>query len=236
MCSMSEGNSAMRKWKSATAALLAVLAGAWGWAVWTAPLDAIQGDFGRIVFVHPPLAFAAYVGFGLTALGGAGYLASRREAWDRFAHASAEVGVLFCTLMLATAVIWARAAWGKWWSWDPRTTVTLLLYLIYVAYLLLRAYAEGSERAARFSAVYAIASLAVVPLNYFAIDLAGGRAIHPDNISRGTFGAGMLLPFLLGVAAVQAAFAFLLVRRVEVGALRASRAELLAIQLEGEPS
>jgi heme exporter protein C len=215
----------MQRWKAGTAAALAVIASAWAWAVWHAPLDALQGDFARIVFVHPPLAFAAYLGFGLTALAGGVYLASRREVWDRFALASAEVGVVFCTLMLLTAVIWARAAWGKWWSWDPRTTVTLLLYLIYVAYLLLRAYAEGSERAARFGAVYAILGLAVVPLNYFAIALAGGRAIHPDNISRGTFGAGMLLPFLLGIAAVLAAFAFLLVRRFELGQLRAVRAE-----------
>jgi heme exporter protein C len=200
----------------------------WGWAVWHAPLDALQGDFGRIVFVHPPLAFAAYLGFGLTALGGAVYLANRREAWDRFALAAAEVGVVFCTLMLLTAVIWAKAAWGKWWSWDPRTTVTLLLYLVYVAYLLLRAFSEGSERAARFGAVYAVVGLAVVPLNYFAIDLAGGRAIHPDNVSRGSFGPGMLLPFLLGIAATLAAFGFLLVRRFEVGELRAVRAGQVA--------
>jgi heme exporter protein C len=226
---MSEGG-VMRAWKRATAAALAGLGAWWLWAVWRAPLDAVQGDFARIVFVHPPLAFAAYLGFGLTALGGALYLARRREAFDRFAIAAAEVGVVFCTLMLLTAVIWAKAAWGKWWSWDPRTTVTLLLYLVYVAYLLLRAYAEGSERAARFSAVYAIAGLAVIPLNYFAIELAGGRAIHPDNVSRGSFGPGMGLPFVLGIAACLAAFAFLLVRRVEVGALRAAAAELRALR------
>jgi heme exporter protein C len=219
---------AVRRWKQATAVALAVLGLGWLWAVWSAPVDAVQGQIARIVFVHPPLAFAAYLGFGLTALGGGVYLARRGEAWDRFAVASAEVGVVFCSLMLLTAVIWAKAAWGKWWSWDPRTTVTLLLYLVYVAYLLLRAYAEGSERAARFSAVYAIAGLAVVPLNYFAIDLAGGRAIHPDNVSRGSFGPGMLAPFLLGIAACLAAFAFLLVRRFELGELRAERFEQLA--------
>ena len=224
----------MKGWKRGSAAVLAVLGLAWAVAVWNAPIDARQGEIARIVFVHPPLAFAGYLGFGLTALGGALYLARRREAWDRFALASAEVGVLFCSLMLLTAVIWAKAAWGKWWSWDPRTTVTLLLYLVYVAYLLLRAYAEGSERAARFSAVYAIAGLAVVPLNYFAIDLAGGRAIHPDNVSRGSFGPGMLLPFLLGIAACLAAFAFLLVRRFEVGELRAERAEQLALAAQRE--
>jgi heme exporter protein C len=224
----------VKGWKQATAAALALLAAAWLWAVWNAPLDVGQGEIARIVFVHPPLAFAAYLGFGLTALAGGVFLARRREAWDRFAVASAEVGVVFCTLMLGTAVIWAKAAWGKWWSWDPRTTVTLLLYLVYVAYLLLRAYAEGSERAARFGAVYAIVGLAVVPLNYFAIQLAGGRAIHPDNVSRGSFGPGMLAPFLLGIATCLAAFAFLLVRRVELGELRAQRAEQLARDAQRE--
>jgi heme exporter protein C len=224
----------MKLWKQATAAALTLLGFAWALAVWSAPVDARQGEIARIVFVHPPLAFAAYLGFGLTALGGGAYLARRNERWDRFAVASAEVGVVFCTLMLLTAVIWAKAAWGKWWSWDPRTTVTLLLYFIYVAYLLLRAYAEGSERAARFSAVYAIAGLAVVPLNYFAIELAGGRAIHPDNVGRGSFGPGMLAPFLLGIAACLAAFAYLLVRRFELGDLRAARAEQLALAAQRE--
>lgn len=224
----------MKAWKQATAAALLVLSAAWLWAVWRAPVDAGQGEIARIVFVHPPLAFAAYLGFGLTALGGAVFLARRREAWDRFSVAAAEVGVVFCTLMLLTAVIWAKAAWGKWWSWDPRTTVTLLLYLVYVAYLLLRAYAEGSERAARFGAVYAIAGITVVPLNYFAIELAGGRAIHPDNVSRGSFGPGMLAPFLLGIAACFAAFAFLLVRRFELGELRGQRAEQRAREAQRE--
>jgi heme exporter protein C len=224
----------MSTWKRATAALLAVIGVTWAYAVWSAPLDARQGDFAKIVFVHPPLAFLAYVGFGLTALGGALYLWRRNEAWDRFAQASAEVGVVFCTLMLLTATIWAKAAWGKWWSWDPRTTVTLVLYLIYLAYLLLRAFTEGSERAARFAAVYGIAGLLVVPLNYFAIELAGGRAIHPENLSRGSLGPGMRLPFFLGLAAASAAFAFLLVRRVELGELRAQRAEQLAASAQRE--
>lgn len=231
---MSEASASMSFWKRATAALLLAVGGAWAIAVFSAPLDLRQGDFAKIVFVHPPLAFVAYLGFALTALGGAFYLGKRSERWDRFAQASAEVGVLFCTLMLLTATIWAKAAWGKWWSWDPRTTVTLVLYLTYLAYLLLRAFSEGSERAARFASVYGIAGLFVIPLNYFAIALAGGRAIHPENLSRGSLGPGMRLPFWLGVAAALAAFCFLLVRRFELGELRAERAEQLAANASGE--
>ena len=109
------------------------------------------------------------------------------------------MGVFFCTLVLLTGPIWAKGTWGRWWTWDLRLTLTLLLYLVYVSYLLLRSFTEGSERAARFAAVYAIAGLAVIPLNYFAIDLAGGRTVHPENLGRGSLGAGMGAPFALGM-------------------------------------
>lgn len=225
---MSEGPPGMQRWKQATAVLAAALGVAWAWAVWQAPLDSVQGVIQKILYVHPPLAFAAYAGFIGSALAGALFLARGDERYDRFAAAAAEVGVVFCTLMLLTGPIWAKGTWGKWWTWDPRLTVTLLLYLTYVAYLLLRSFTEGSERAARFAAVYAILGSALIPLNYYAIELFGNRALHPDNLERGSLGEGMGLPFLLGVVATLAAFAYLLVRRFEVGELRAARAEQLA--------
>lgn len=219
----------MNRWKQATAAALALLGAWWAFAVWNAPLDSMQGVIQKILYVHPPLAFAAYAGFIGTALAGAAFLARGDERFDRFAAASAEVGVVFCTLMLVTGPIWAKGTWGKWWTWDPRLTVTLLLYLSYVAYLLLRSFTEGSERAARFAAVYGILGSALIPLNYYAIELFGSRALHPDNLEKGSLGEGMGLPFALGVFATLAAFAFLLVRRFELGELRARRAEQLAL-------
>jgi heme exporter protein C len=211
-----------------TGILLAVLAGTWLAAVARAPIDASQGIIAKIVFVHPPLAFAAYAGFVLTALGGALFLWRGDEAWDRMARASAEVGVLFCTLVIVTGPIWAKGAWGRWWSWDPRLTITLLLWFVYLAYLLLRSFTEGSERAARFAAVYGIAGFAVIPLNYFAIELAGGRSMHPENLQRGSLGAGMGWPFALGALVCLVAFVHLLARRIEVEALRSALAERIA--------
>jgi heme exporter protein C len=207
---------------------LGAIAALWLAAVARAPEDAAQGIIQKILYVHPPLAFAAYLGFALTALAGALYLWRGDEAWDRLARASAEVGVLFCTLVIVTGPIWARGTWGRWWSWDLRLTLTLLLWFVYVAYLLLRGFTEGSARAARFAAVYGIAGLAVIPLNYFAIDLVGGRSIHPENLERGSLGAGMGWPFLLGVVAALVAFVHLLARRVEVETLRAEAAERVA--------
>jgi heme exporter protein C len=211
-----------------TGILLAVLAGAWLAAVARAPLDSVQGVIQKILYVHPPLAFAAYAGFALTALGGAFFLWRGDEAWDHLARAAAEVGVLFCTLVVVTGPIGAKGTWGRWWSWDLRLTITLLLWFVYLAYLLLRSFTEGNERAARFAAVYGIAGLAVIPLNYFALDLAGGRSMHPENLQRSNLGAGMGWPFALGALVCLVAFAHLLARRIEVEALRSALAERVA--------
>jgi len=226
------------RWRRPTLLLALALVAAWAFAVLAAPEDSMQGVIQKILYVHVPCAFAAYAGFGLTALGGALYLWRGDERYDRIGHAAAEAGVLFCTLVIVTGPIWAKGTWGRWWSWDPRLTVTLLLWFIYLAYLLIRGFTEGSERGARFAAVYGIVGLAAVPLNYFAIDLFGGRAIHPENLQRGSLGAGMGLPFALGVVAGLAVFAHLVLRRLEIEELRAriedDEAESLpAARLEG---
>jgi len=205
--------------------LLALLAAIWMASVARAPIDSVQGVIQKILYVHPPLAFAAYLGFGLTAIGGAVFLWRGDEAWDRLARSAAEVGVLFCTLVVLTGPIWAKGTWGRWWSWDLRLMITLLLWFVYLAYLLLRSFTDGSERAARFAAVYGIAGLAVIPLNYFALELAGGRSIHPENLERGSLGAGMGMPFALGALVCIVAMLHLLARRIEVEALRAAVAE-----------
>jgi heme exporter protein C len=197
-----------------------------------APIDSVQGVIQKILYVHPACAFAAYAGFALTALGGALYLWRGDERWDRLAAAAAEVGVVFCTLNILTGPVWAKGTWGHWWSWDPRLVVTLVLWFIYLAYSLLRSFTEGDERAARFAAVYGIVGLAAVPLNYVAIQLFGGRAMHPENLERGSLGAGMGLPFLAGIVTLLVAFAWLLLLRMEVGALRAA----LARRSRGEPA
>jgi heme exporter protein C len=179
----------------AAGGLLVPLLPLYVYAVVHAPVDEVQGVIQKILYVHPPLAYGAYLGFVITAVCGALYLWREEERWDRLALAGAEVGVAFCTLMLLTGPIWAKGTWGKWWSWDPRLTVTLLLWFVYLAYLLLRSFSDGGSRTARFAAVYGLVGAALIPLNYFVIAIFSGRSMHPENLEKGSLGAGMGLPF-----------------------------------------
>ncbi len=208
------------RWRRPLGLALAVATAAWGLLVATAPVDAMQGEIQKILYLHVPAAFAAYAGFFTTAVGGALYLWRERDEWDRLALSAAEVGVVFCTLVLVTGPIWAKGTWGRWWSWDPRLTVTLLLWFIYLAYILLRSFTEGSERTARFAAVYGMAGLVAVPLNYLAIDLFGGRAVHPDNLGRGSLDSGMVAPLAAGSIAALLAAAYLTLLRFQLEGLR----------------
>ncbi|HEY5658250.1 MAG TPA: cytochrome c biogenesis protein [Myxococcota bacterium] len=196
--------------------LLAGLGVLYAWLVVRAPIDSVQGVIQKILYVHPPLAYGAYLGFVLTAVGGVLYLWRNREIYDQLAVAGAEVGVIFCTLMMLTGPIWAKGTWGQWWSWDPRLTLTLLLWFVYLSYLLLRGFTEGGARAARFASVYGIVGTLLIPLNYFVIDLFQGRAMHPENLSQGSLGSGMGLPFLAGNVTLFAAFVYLVLLRWEV--------------------
>ena len=111
--------------------------------------------------------------------------------------------------------------------------MTLLLWFIYLAYLLLRSFTEGSTRTARFASVYGIAGLAVIPLNYFAIDLFGGAAMHPDNLERGSLGAGMGWPFAMGVLTALLAMLHLVLLRVDLERLRVAES-LSAVEWDGD--
>jgi heme exporter protein C len=168
-----------------------------------------------------PTVLGAYLGFVVTAVAGALYLWRDEERWDRLAVSAAEVGVVFCTLVLLVGPIWAKGTWGRFWTWDLRLTLTLLLWFVYVAYLLLRSFTEGGARTARFASVYGMTGLLVIPLNYFAIELARGRSMHPENLEGGSFGEGMGLPFAVGMAVALLAFLWLLALRVRVAGLRA---------------
>jgi heme exporter protein C len=210
--------------------VLAVVCAIYAWTVVTAPIDSVQGVIQKILYVHPPQAYGAYLGFIITAVSGVLYLWKSREEFDRLALSSAEVGVIFCTLMLVTGPIWGKGTWGRWWSWDPRLTVTLLLWFVYLAYLLLRSFSGRGERTARFASIYGVIGAVLIPLNYYIIEIFAGRGIHPENLERGSLGDGMGLPFLMGNLTMALAFFYLLIARWEVEGLRALAARRSAAE------
>ena len=113
-----------------------------------APTDAVLGHVQRVFYFHVPIAIMSFLAFFVVFIASLMSLFKRSPKWDAFAHASAEVGVIFVTLALITGIIWARPIWNTWWTWEPRLTTTLILWLIYVAYLMVRSYAPTQSKGA----------------------------------------------------------------------------------------
>lgn len=166
-------------------------------ALFVVPADAAQGDLSRIFYYHFPAWIGTSVFFALNLLGSLAYLAMRHRKpslalkADALAVASAEMGVVFCTVGLVTGSLWGRAAWGIWWTWDERLTSTLILWLIYLAYLLLRSFTEGAagETKRTLAAVMAIFGYLDVPLVYMST--RWWRTQHPGPVFAGGPGTGM---------------------------------------------
>jgi heme exporter protein C len=154
-----------------------------------APIESEMGIVQKIFYFHVPLAWNAFLGFLIVFVSSFRYLATRDPRWDARALAAAEVGVLFTTLVLITGPIWAKPVWGIWWTWDARLTLTLVLWLIYMGYLMLRRYVESPERRATLSAIVGVAGFIDVPLVYFAI--RWWRTQHPQPVIMGGEDSGL---------------------------------------------
>lgn len=189
-----------------------------------APEERTMGAVQRIFYLHVGLAWNAYLSFLIVTCASIAYLRGRRWQWDAIAHSAAEIGVLFTTLTLITGTLWARPVWNVWWTWDPRLTTTLMLWFMYVAYLLVRAAAEGEDRRARVSAVFSLLAFLNVPLVHFSarwwrglhpiiVDFQGGRPqLNMDP--------AMAVALWVTVAAVTLVNAYLLAQRVDMEYLR----------------
>ena len=158
------------------------------------PTEREMGIVQRIFYFHVSSAWAAYLGFFLVAGASARYLWTGSRAADRLAEASAEVGVLFCTLVLVTGPIWARAAWGVWFTWDPRLTMTVILWGIYASYILLRSFGGDDEAVRRWAAVLGIVGVLDIPIIMVSVRLL--RGIHPAVIVRNEGGSGLVDPWM----------------------------------------
>lgn len=195
-----------------------VLSIIWGVALMAIPADRVQGDAQRIMYVHVPSAWSAYLAFFITFAGSLLFLRKRDLRFDRVAAASAELGVVFTGLTIVTGSIWGRVTWGVWWDWDPRLTTTAVMFLSYVAYVLLRGSIMDRNRRARVCAVVGIIAFVQVPVVHFSV--VWWRSLHqPPTVLRPgdpTIDHTMLAVLLLSVLTFTALFLWLLLRRISV--------------------
>jgi heme exporter protein C len=159
---------------------LLLLAGVYVRALEFTPLEASQGLAQKIFYVHVPAAWSAMLAMGLVGLASILYLFFKDERYDRFAAASAEVGTVFCLVMLTTGPLWARPIWGTWWTWDARLTLTLMLFFLFIGYQLLRGVIHEPALRAQYSAVVGICGLVLLPFIHLSVYLF--RTLHPQPI------------------------------------------------------
>src|SRR5246127_1369437 len=169
-------------------------------ALVVAPTESTMGDVQRIFYYHVPSAWTAFLLFLTNLVASVIYLIWRNPKADALAAVCAEVGVVFCTVVLVTGPIWARPVWGIWWTWDVRLTTTLVLWLIYVSYLVLRRFSDSAQTPV-LAAVLAIFGALDVPLVYFSIWFF--RTQHPQPVMGrgGSLAPAMLHAFLINLLA-----------------------------------
>lgn len=193
-------------------------------AVTSSP-DALQGDFVRIMYVHVPGAWLAFLAFGVTALGSIGWLLRRRSGWDRLAASSAELGVLFTAIALFTGMFWGRPVWGTYWDWgDARMASTALMFFVYLGYLALRRATPDPTARARRSAILGVVAVIQVPLVYFSVHLwrtlHQGMTVRPDGIA---MDGSMVGALLTNLAAFTIVYLVMLTARMRLARLEAAR-------------
>jgi len=189
-------------------------------ALWVTPPDAVQGDVFRLIYLHVPAAWLAYLAFAVVFVASIAYLRTQRTRWDRLAAASAEVGVLFTALTLVIGSIWAKPVWGTWWTWDPRLTTTAILLLIYLGYLAVRRLPDSPARRGRWAAVVGVVGFVDVPIVHLSV--TWWRSLHQaPAVARFAprMAPSMAWTLVLAVVAFTLLYAYIVTLRLRVGRL-----------------
>lgn len=184
------------------------------------PREAVQGNVFRLIYVHVPTAWLAYLAFAVVLVGSVAYLVTKKIRWDRLAAASAEIGVLFTALTIVLGSLWAKPVWGTYWTWDPRLTTTAIMLLVYVGYLAVRRLPDNPAKRARWAAVVGIVGFLDVPIVHLSVRWWRGQHQPPARL----LGVPDMAP-LMGAALVVSVVAFtvlylyLMALRLRVGRL-----------------
>jgi heme exporter protein C len=212
------------------ASILAAALGAFLLAPNAAGLTPDETAAQRIIYFHVPAAWLSMLAFGVTTIGSIAYLITSKRFWDSLAVSSAEIGIAFTLAAMASGSLWAKPAWNTWWTWDPRLTTYTIMFLLYVAYFMLRSALDDPARRARFAAVYGIFAFLSVPITFMSI--RWWRTIHPILLDSKNFGLsrGMLPVFFLGLIAFTGFYFILLAYRTRLERTR-ERVDALKEQL-----
>jgi heme exporter protein C len=179
------------------------------------PTEKEMGIVQRLFYLMVPMGWLALLSFIIIFIGSIRYLMKRESKWDILGHSAAELGIVVTTLALITGSIWAKPIWGVWWTWEPRLTATLVLWLIYLAYLMVRSFATEESRGARFAAVVGIIGFVDIPIIALATTL--WRGMHPGPvIFQGGLAPPMLLTLLVSIAAFTALYFLLLIQLTSI--------------------
>jgi heme exporter protein C len=186
-----------------------------------APPDATQGNIQRLMYVHVPSAWLAYLSFGVVFVCSIAYLVTKKIRYDRVAHASAEIGVVFTALCIVLGSLWGKPVWGTYWTWDPRLTTTAIMLLMYIGYLAVRRLPDNPARRARWAAVVGIVAFADVPIVQLSVEW--WRSLHQGPTIRllgeSTIAPIMAAALFTAVAAFTLLYLYLMVVRLRVGRL-----------------
>jgi len=197
------------------------------------PTHETMGDTQRIFYFHVASAWISYLAFVVTFITGVIYLKSKNLKWDTIAYSSAEIGIIFCTLAIITGSLWAKAVWGVFWRWeDIKLFITLVLWLVFIAYLALRANAKSKRKKAILSAVFGIIGFISVPLSFAANRI--WQQYHPTILvsSQGSLQASMAFALVVAVFSFTFLYMYLLILKVDIGNMQ-EKIEEIKQQLGG---
>ena len=185
------------------------------------PTEQNLGVSQRIFYFHVPLGWIGMVSIIVVAVASILHLITGRQKWDDLSYSTAELGVIYASLILVTGAIWGKPVWGVWWTWDPKLTTTLVLWFIFVGYLMVRAYGPAGGQGKRFASVIALIGAIDAPIIYKATDW--WRSAHPDNNIPSDLDNRMLLTLLISVVTFTVIYLYLLMERYS---LRKSESDL----------
>jgi len=178
--------------------------------IWV-PTELNQGIAQRIFYFHVPIGWLGMISIVVVAIASFTHLITKNEKWDNLAYSSAELGIIFASLILVTGSIWAKPIWGVWWTWDPKLTTTLILWFFYLGYLMVRSYSPIGIQSKQYSSVIALIGAIDAPIIYMAS--VWWRSAHPNPNIPTDLDNKMLITFLISLISFTILYVYILNKR-----------------------